>query len=167
MDLPIVPFKNFRFVVYFPGNDTPVAAVSKVSMLKRTTEVVSHRDGGDNGTPRLSPGSTKFEPITLERGITNSREFEEWANRVYSEDAKGTVKSPLADYKREITIEMRNVAGQAVVKYTVHSAWVSEYVALPDLDANANAVALEHIIIQNEGWERQIDFEPSPDQLDV
>ena len=167
MDLPILPFKNFRFVVYFGKSTKPVAAVSKVSALKRTTEVISHRDGGDNGTPRHSPGSTKFEPITLERGVTNSREFEEWANLVYSDETKGTVASPLAGYKRDITIEVRNISGQPVVKYTVRNAWVSEYVALPDLDANANAVALEHVVIQNEGWERQTSPDPKPAELDA
>jgi len=150
---PILPFKNFRFVVYFPDvlGTIPVAAVSKVSSLKRTTEVVTHRDGGDLSTPRHAPGSTKFEPITLERGITLHTEFEDWANLVYSTD-KGTVT--LANYKRDITIEVRNVAGDPVVKYQVTRAWVSEYVALPDLDANANAVMLEHVVIQNEGWFR-------------
>src|SRR5678809_1069266 len=150
---PILPFKNFRFVVYFPGSPNPVAAVSKVSTLKRTTEVVSHRDGGDVSTPRHAPGATKFEPITLERGVTLDIAFETWANLVFSTDSNGTVS--LADYKRDITIEVRNVAGDPVVKYLVTRAWVSEFVALPDLDANANAVMLEHVVIQNEGWHRE------------
>jgi phage tail-like protein len=157
---PILPFKNFRFVVYFGTNTKPVAAVSKVSMLKRTTEVVSHRNGGDVSTPRHAPGSTKFEPITLERGVTLDTAFESWANQVYSTDTKGTVRSPLANYKQDITIEVRNVSGIAVVKYVVTRAWVSEYVALPDLDANANAVMLEHVVVQNEGWERDSTFKP-------
>ena len=154
---PILPFKNFRFVIYFGSNPNPVAAVSKVSTLKRTTEVVTHRDGGDLSTPRHAPGSTKFEPITLERGVTLDDSFEVWANQVYSTNSRGTVS--LADYKRDLTIEVRNVAGLAVLKYLVTRAWVSEYVALPDLDANANAVMLEHVVVQNEGWERQ-DFPP-------
>lgn len=153
---PILPFKNFRFVVFFPDSPNPVAAVSKISTLKRTTEVVSHRDGGDLSTPRHAPGSTKFEPITLERGVTLDTAFETWANLVYSTDSNGTVS--LANYKRDITIEVRNVAGIAVVKYVVTRAWVSEFVALPDLDANANAVMLEHVIIQNEGWQRDTTF---------
>ena len=150
---PILPFKNFRFVVYFPPSPTPVAAISKVSTLKRTTEVVSHRDGGDLSTPRHAPGSTKFEPITLERGVTLDTAFEDWANLVYNTNRLGATVD-LANYKRDITIEVRNVAGIAVVKYAVTRAWVSEFVALPDLDANANAVMLEHVVVQNEGWER-------------
>ncbi len=160
---PILPFKNFRFVVYFAGSTKPVAAVSKVSSLKRTTEVVSHRNGGDLSTPRHAPGATKFEPITLERGVTFNTEFEAWANLVYSSNTSGNVASPLANYKRDLTIEVRNVAGQPVVKYVVTRAWVSEFVALPDLDANANAVMLEHVVIQNEGWERDTTFTPTAD----
>jgi phage tail-like protein len=159
----IVPFKNFRFVIAFDG--VAVAVVSKVSALKRTTEVVTHRDGGDVSTPRHSPGSTKFEPITLERGVTLDTAFEEWANRIYSTNSNGTVS--LANYKRNITIEVRNVAGDPVLKYNVTRAWVSEYVALPDLDANANAVMLEHIVVQNEGWERDTGLQPPPTDADV
>lgn len=162
---PILPFKNFRFAVYFPGSSDPVAAVSKVSMLKRTTEVVSHREGNDLSTPRHSPGSSKFEPITLERGVTLDTAFETWANFVYNPDTKGFVS--LANYKRDITIEVRNVGGQAVLKYIVTRAWVSEYVALPDLDANANAVMLEHVVIQNEGWHRDLTFTAPNDGADV
>ena len=153
---PILPFKNFRFVVSFL-NQPPIAAVSKISMLKRTTEVVSHRDGADLSTPRHSPGSTKFEPITLERGVTLSPAFEEWANNVYSTDTNGVVS--LVGYKRDLLIEIRNVKGQPVLKYVVTRAWVSEYVALPDLDANANAVMLEHVVVQNEGWHRDATFD--------
>jgi len=160
---PILPFKNFRFVVYFQNNPSPILAVSKVSALKRTTEVVSHRDGGDNSTPRHAPGSSKFEPITLERGVTLNREFEEWANLVYDTNRLGATVS-LADYKRDLTIEVRNVAGDPVLKYSVTRAWVSEYVALPDLDANANAVMLEHVIVQNEGWHRDESFQDAGEQ---
>ena len=151
------PYKNFKFRVKWDGRY--VAGVSKVSMLKRTTEVVSHRDGGDLSTPRHAPGSTKFEPITLERGVTLDHSFEEWANRVYSTNSKGTVS--LDGYKRNLTIEVRNVSGIVVLQYEVTRAWVSEYVALPDLDANANAVMLEHVVVQNEGWQRSPTFVPT------
>lgn len=145
------PFKNFKFLVFFDGPD-PVAGVSKVSALKRTTEVVSHRDGGDPSTPRHSPGATKYEPITLERGVTFDTEFEEWANRVYSTEGDAAVS--LAHYKRDIRIDMLNLQGVTIKSYRVMRAWVSEYTALPELDANANATSIESIVIQNEGWER-------------
>ena len=149
------PYKNFKFLVFFEGNNDPVAAVSKVSPLKRTTEVVSHRDGGDVTSPRHSPGATKFEPITLERGVTFDISFEEWANRVhrFSDDAAVT----LATYKRNLIIQVRNLQDVPVKQYKVHRAWVSEYTALPELDANANAVMIESVVVQNEGWERDED----------
>ena len=78
----IDPYKNFKFLVVWDGQ--PVAGISKVSGLKRTTELVSHRDGGDLSTKRHSPGVSSFEPITLERGITHDLAFEAWATQTYS-----------------------------------------------------------------------------------
>jgi len=146
------PYKNFKFQVFFEGRLDAVAGVSKVSALKRTTEVVSHRDGGDESTPRLSAGASKFEPITLERGVTFDRDFEEWANKVYSTAGSGAVS--LAGFRRNLIIKVYNLQGVPVKAYKVFRAWVSEYTALPELDANANAIMLESVVIQNEGWER-------------
>ncbi|MBE9066462.1 phage tail protein [Leptolyngbya cf. ectocarpi LEGE 11479] len=146
----IDPYKNFKFRVAWDGQ--VVAGVSKVSALKRTTEVVSHREGGDVSTPRHSPASSKFDPITLERGITFAPEFEAWANLVYSTEGDGAVS--LAGLRKNISIEMLNLQGTVVKRYNVFRCWVSEYTALPELDANANAIAFETIILQNEGFER-------------
>lgn len=151
----IDPYKNFKFLVFFEGRQDPVAAVSKISALKRTTEVVSHRDGGDQSTPRHSPGASKFEAITMERGITHDRDFEEWANLVYSTEGDAAVS--LKNYKRNLMIKMYNLQGVVVRAYKVYRCWVSEYTALPEFDANANAVALESFVLQNEGWERDTD----------
>lgn len=148
----IDPFKNFKFLVRFDGSNEPVAGVSKVSMLKRTTEVVSHREGGDLSTPRHSPGRTSFEPITLERGVTFDPEFERWANLVYSTEGNAAVS--LANYKRNLIIDVLNLQGVVVKSYRVLRCWVSQYTALSDLDANANATMIESVIVQNEGWER-------------
>ncbi|MBA7481630.1 hypothetical protein ES707_17104 [subsurface metagenome] len=146
------PYKNFKFTVW-SGQDM-VAAVSKVSALKRTTEVVSHRHGGDNTTPVLSPGNSKFEPVTLERGVTFAREFEVWAKNVFDVDGPGGMS--LLNYKRDLTIKLQNLAGDDVLVYTVKRCWVSEYVALPELDANGNGAAFEHVILQNEGFVRDV-----------
>lgn len=151
----IDPYRNFRFRVFFEGVQAPVAAVSKVSALKRTTEVVSHRDGGDLSSPRLSAGSTKFEPITMERGVTFSSDFEEWANKVYSTEGAAAVS--LKGFRRNLIIKVYNLQDQPVRAYKVFRAWVSEYTAMAELDANANTVLLESVVIQNEGWERDPD----------
>ncbi|MFL6247265.1 MAG: phage tail protein [Thermoanaerobaculia bacterium] len=157
------PYKNFKFVVKF--NNTIVAGVSKVGGLKKTTEVVKHREGADPSTSRKSPGRTEFEAITLERGVTADREFEKWANQVWLFKGQSPGESALGNFRRDITIELRNEAGQPVLRYYVYRCWVSEYQALPDLDANANAVALEHVKIENEGWSRDIalTIEPEPE----
>lgn len=144
------PYKNFKFRVVWDGK--PVMGISKVSTLKRTTEVVKHRAGGDNSTDHKSPGRTSFEAITMDRGITHDLEFEKWANMVHPYG--GDAGMDLANYKKDITLEVMNEKSQVAFRYFIYKCWVSEFVAMPDLDANANAVAIEHIKLENEGWER-------------
>ena len=148
----IDPYKNFKFLLFFEGRPDPVAGVSKISPLKRTTEVVSHRDGGDLSTPRHAPGASKFENITLERGVTHDLDFEQWANQVYSTDGDAAVS--LAGYKRNLLIKVNNLQGTPVKAFRVFRAWVSEYTATAELDANANAVLLEIVTLVHEGYER-------------
>ena len=146
------PYKNFKFQVKWDGKY--VAGVSKVSLLKRTTEVVKHRSGGDPSTSHKGPGRTEYDPVTLERGVTHDVAFEQWANKVWDFGAGLGSEVSLADFRKDIIIEMYNEAGQKVIAYKVYRCWVSEYQALPDLDANANAVAIQHLKLENEGWER-------------
>ena len=154
------PYKNFKFRVKWDAKY--VAGVSKVSALKRTTEVVKHRDGGDPSSSRKSPGRTEFEAITLERGVTHDKEFEQWANKVWNFQAGLGVEASLKDFRKDLIIEVYNEAGQLAIAYKVFRAWVSEFQALPDLDANANAIAIQHIKLENEGWQRDVDtVEPS------
>ncbi len=146
------PYKNFKFRVKWDGRF--VAGVSKVSALKRTTEVVTHREGGDPSSSRKSPGRTEYEAITLERGVTHDLEFEKWANKVWDYGAGLGSEVSLKDFRKEIIIEVYNEAGQKVLAYNVHRCWVSDFQALPELDANANAVAIQTLKLENEGWER-------------
>jgi phage tail-like protein len=148
------PYKNFKFRVKWDGRY--VAGISKVSSLKRTTEVVEHREGGDPSTGRKSPGRTKYEAITIERGVTHDLEFEQWANKVWNFGAGAGSEVSLADFRKDIIIDTFNEAGQKVLSYLVYRCWVSEYQSMPDLDANANAVAIQHLKLENEGWERDI-----------
>lgn len=154
------PYKNFRFRVKWDGRY--VAAVNKVSALKRTTEVVKHREGNDPSTARHMPSATSFEPITIERGVTHDPEFERWANLVYDVGERGQIK--LKQFRKDIIIELRNENGDVAKAYKIYRCWVSEYHALPDLDANANAVAIEMIKLENEGWERDIDVSEPTEQ---
>ncbi len=146
------PYKNFKFLVRWDGR--VVAGISKVGSLKMSTEVVEHRVGGDNSTSRKSPGRSKFEPITLERGVTHDTEFETWARKVWNVEAGGGAEVSLKDFRKDLLIDVLNEAGQLVLTYKVFRAWVSEYQALPELDANANAVAIQSIKLENEGWIR-------------
>lgn len=146
------PYKNFKFRVKWDGRY--VAGISKVGALKRSTEVVEHREGGDPSTSRKSPGRTKYEPITLERGVTHDPEFEQWANKVWNFGSGLGSEVSLKDFRKNIIIEMYNEAGQIALSYQVYRCWVSEFQSLPDLDANANAIAIQSIKLENEGWER-------------
>lgn len=154
------PYKNYKFRVKWDGRY--VAGVSKVGALKRTTEVVTHREGGDPSTERKSPGQTKFEAITLERGVTHDTEFEKWANKVWNFGAGLGVETSLQDFRKDIILDVYNEAGQLVLAYKIFRCWVSEYQAMPELDASANAVAIQTLKLENEGWERDYDIvEPS------
>jgi phage tail-like protein len=154
------PYKNFKFRVRWDGHY--VAGLSKCSALKRTTEVVEHRAGGDPSTSHKSPGRSKYEAITLERGVTHDVAFEQWANKVWNYGSGLGSEVSLKDFRKEIIIEVYNEAGQLAIAYKVYRCWVSEYQSLPDLDANANAVAIQHIKLENEGWER--DYEVTEPQ---
>jgi phage tail-like protein len=154
------PYKNFKFRVKWDGRY--VAGLSKVSALKRTTEVVKHREGGDPSSTRKSPGRTEFEAITLERGVTHDLEFEKWANKVWNFGAGLGAETSLKDFRKDLIIEVYNEAGQIVLAYKVFRCWVSEFQATADLDANANAVLIQHLKLENEGWERDASVvEPS------
>lgn len=153
------PYKNFKFRVLWDGRT--VLGVSKVSALKRTTEVVKHRDGGDNSTDHKSPGRTSYEAVTLERGLTHDLEFEKWANLVHAYAGDPTMD--LSAYKKELTLEVLNERGHVAKRYFLHGCWVSEFTATPDLDANANAVAIENIKVELEGWERDVETK-EPDE---
>jgi phage tail-like protein len=160
------PYKNFKFRVKWDGRY--VAGISKVSALKRTTEVVKHRDGADPSTSRKSPGRSEFDAISLDRGVTHDLEFENWARKVWQIKAGLGAEVSLKDFRKDILIDFYNEAGQLAISYKVYRSWVSEFQALPDLDANANAVAIQHIKLENEGWERDTSVtEPTEPSLSV
>ena len=139
-----------------------MAGVSKVGALKRTTEVVEAPRGRRPSRAAASrPGAPKYDAITLERGVTHDTEFEKWANKVWNSSAGLGAEVSLKDFRKDIIIEVYNEAGQLAMAYKVYRCWVSEYQALPDLDANANAVAIQHIKLENEGWERDVSV-PEP-----
>jgi phage tail-like protein len=143
------PYRNYRFRVKVDNQH--VAGLSKCTALKRTTEVTSWREGGDPGVSHQLPGKSKYEPVTLEQGITADHAFEEWANLVHNYRDGG---SSLSGFRKDLILEVYDHMGRLGLAYNLYGCWVSEYQALPDLDANANAVAIQHIKIEMEGWER-------------
>lgn len=144
---------NLKFRVKWDGKYVP--GVSKISPLKRFTEPVTYREGNTSGTSRVSPGIWKFEPIKLERGVTHDTAFEEWANLIYQ--GAGEADISLTDFRKDILIEFLNEQGTVVKLFRVYRCWVSEYQVQPELDSNGNSIAIESIVLQNEGWERDVD----------
>jgi len=153
------PYKNFKFRIKWDGKY--VAGISKMGALKRTTEVVKHREGGDPSSSRKSPGRSEYEAITLERGVTHDTEFEKWANKVWNFGAGLGAEVSLKDFRKDIIIEVYNEDGQLAIAYKVYRCWVSEFQSQADLDANANAVLIQTIKLENEGWERDLET-PEP-----
>jgi phage tail-like protein len=149
------PYKNFKFRLKWDGRY--VAGISKASALKRTTDVIAHREGGDPAAQRQMPGQTRYEPITLERGVTHDTEFEQWANQVWQLGAGSGAEVSLKSFRKDVILEVYNEAGQLAIAYRIYRCWVSEFSALPELDANAQSVAIESITLVHEGWERDAD----------
>ena len=149
----ILPYRNFKFRVYFEGKSDPVALVSKMTALKRTTEVVEWRQGGESNTVRKLAGKTKYEPITLEQGLSLDTDFEDWADQVNKWGGTDLSEKD-NEFRKELRVEVLDLDGEVVLKYKMHKCWVSEYTAIPDFDANANAVAIKTLKIENEGWEK-------------
>lgn len=145
------PYKNFKIRIKWDGRY--VAGISKIIAPKRTTEVVDHRQGGDSNSSRKILGQSK-QPITLERGVTHDTEFEKWANKVWKFDSGLDSEVSLKDFRRDCILEIYNDAGQLAISYKVYRCWVSEYQALHELDTRGNAVAIQTLVLQNEGWER-------------
>jgi phage tail-like protein len=148
------PYKNYRFLVYFGTSTSPVAAVSKVGAIKRTSKVIEYNEGG-NAITLKGLGRTTYDPITLERGVTQDTDFATWANYAQVLD-QGAPSTSLANLRREVAVVLLNEEAQPVLRFKIHRAWISEFQALPDLDAGGNAIAIEHIKMENEGWERDL-----------
>jgi phage tail-like protein len=146
------PYRNFRFKVKW--DNLYVAGLSKCSALTKTTEVVDWYDGGDSSAGRKLPGKTTFEPLTLEAGVTHDTAFEAWANLV--NNPQGDAAMSLRNFRKDITIDVFNLQGSVVLSYIVYRCWVSQYTALPELDAAGNAVMIQSLQLQNEGWERDV-----------
>lgn len=144
------PYRNFKFRIKWDGQY--VAGLSKCSALKKTTEMVEWREGGDPSSTHKLPGKTKYDPITLTAGVTHDTAFEDWANLI--NNYQGDAAMSLKNFRKDIVIDVFNEAGQKAISYKVFRCWVAEYQALPELDAGGNAVMIQTIKLENEGWER-------------
>jgi phage tail-like protein len=146
------PYKSFKFRIKWDGKY--VAGLSKMTSLKRTTKPIEHREGGDPSTNRKSPGRTTYDAITLSRGVTHDLEFEKWANKIWNSGNNVGAEVSLKDFRKDILMEVLNEAGQVAIQYKVYRCWVSEFQALPEMDSNADSIAIQTIKLENEGWER-------------
>jgi phage tail-like protein len=146
----LTPYGNWKFQLKWDGHT--VLGVSKAGPLKRTTNVITHRSGGANGSDNKAPGRTSYDGIMLERGITWDLDFEAWANKVHP--YVGDTSMDLVNFRKELVLEVLDEKGLVARRFFLHGCWVSEYTASPQLDSSANAIAIESIKIEMEGWER-------------
>ncbi|MCG8356849.1 MAG: phage tail protein [Kiloniellales bacterium] len=153
------PYKTYKFRVIWDGRT--VLGVSKVSALKRSTAVVTYREGGDNSVELKSPGRTTYDGITLERGITHDLEFEAWANLVHQYG--GDALMDLVNFRKDIELAVMNEKGHVALRYFLYGCWVSEFTALPALDAGEDAIAVESIKLELLGFARDVDTK-EPDE---
>ena len=142
------PYKNFKFLVKW--DNVAVAGLSKMSAIKRSTEVIEWREAGGPSIVRKLPGRTKFEPVTLESGLTHDRQFVEWADLVNSPQGDGAMS--LKNYRKEVIVEVLNLQATPVLRFFLQRAWVAEFQAVPEMDANANAVAIQTLKFEYEGF---------------
>jgi phage tail-like protein len=154
------PYKTYKFRLRLPDGEY-VAGLSKMGALKRTTEVVKFREGGDPSSSHKSPGQTEYDAVTLERGVTHSTQFEQWANKVWNYGSGLGAEVSLKDFRKDLVLEIYNEAGQIALGYTLYRCWPSEFVAFPDLDASASAIAIQSLKLEIEGFERDYDI-PEP-----
>jgi phage tail-like protein len=119
------PYKKFKFRITWEGR--PVAGFSKVGIPRWRFL-------------RRSP----YRAVTFEHGLTHDVEFEHWADKVGRGD----------DARMDVVLEERDESGRLARAYKLARCWVSEYQALPDLDAGAHAVEIQHLKLENEGFER-------------
>jgi len=145
------PYRTFKFQILIDGK--PVAGLKKMGALKRKTEAIKWRAAGDPSKERILPGGTSYEPITLEQGLSHDPVFENWAGLV--NNIEGDAAMSLKNFRKDIVINVLNLQGQVALSYKVFRAWVSEYQALPEMDAGTmNAVGIQTLTLQHEGWQR-------------
>lgn len=150
------PYRTFKFRVRF-GNTT-VAGISKVSMLTRTVTPNELKEGGDMFGPRQNPSAVHYEDVTLEKGLTASNEFEDWANAVVQLQVD---PGSVSGFKRTVYIDVFDLNGnpldgksQPITSYKLNKCWITKYSALPELDAGSGGVGIQSVTLRHEGWER-------------
>jgi len=148
----IIPYSNFKYLIFFEEKKEPVAGMNKMSVLKRTNEILDWRMGGNSNTAHNLAGKTKYEPITFESGLSLDSDFEDWAQRVNNLDTQLAENDN--NFKREMNIEILYLDRKVVLRYNIHSCWVSEYIAISDFDTNSNAILIQHLKLENEGWSK-------------
>jgi phage tail-like protein len=145
------PYRKFKFLVKW--NNAVVMAVHKVSSITKSIDPIDWRTGGDSNFSAKVPGLTKWEPITLERGLSADTAFQEWMVLVnkYTKAGLGADEAVHA-FRKNLNIEMYSLQNELVMTINVYNAWPSK-LTIADFDAKANELAIEHMELQNEGWD--------------
>lgn len=147
------PFRNFMFIIKFDGVE--VAACRKMSGLEASVNVVEFRAGNAKYMHmERSPGRIEYQTVTFESGKTHDEHFEKWANELITTE-KRTLRSPPPNFRRNITVEVRDIDGQPALSYILYNAWVTSWTALSELAGEGNDTIIETIEVTHEGFDRQ------------
>jgi phage tail-like protein len=135
------PYGNFNFLVEI--DSITRAAFQEASGLDSTIDVIEHREGGENLTPRKLPGLTKFSNITLKRGLTDDRELYDW----HRSAVLGNIE------RKNGSLVLIDAQGNEKVRWNFVNAWPTKWDG-PDFNAEGNDVAIETLELAHEGIER-------------
>ena len=150
MAKPEKPYSAFNFLVKLCGSNAQYSVLggfSDVSAIATEINIAEYRYRNDSEN-HLGKISGLHHPtgITLKRGIVNSRYFRDWIYKVRQE-------GPLTLH--DVSITLRDEAGQTVQTWVLHRVMPSKYTA-PALNAKGDDVAMEELVLTAEAVELEI-----------
>lgn len=137
------------------------AGFSSVTLPKASVGEITYRENIDNQRSSKIPGLVKFDPITLSRGVTASRDLYDWYRLVNDELAllsaanelsMNTSTAPLQsdNFRKDVVIEVLNRKGDPIKAWYIFNAWPTVYSPGNDLDANSEEKLIESLTLTYE-----------------
>ena len=127
-----------------------------MSALKIGSEMMDRQEECDQPSYRNRPGPIKDGAISPENEVTLDGEFKKWESS----------RVALETVHKGIALDVYDEMGRIALVCRIWRCWVSEFLGMQDLKANPNALPIQLITLETEGWERVNNVkeasEPSP-----